>query len=166
MALGMYLLQKIKLWSYDWSCSLCNYCLNNWFGSFCNGQVIQFTGKSILWNDLSCTKLFQDATNLKGRPPLHCSTFPLCLCIFLLLMSYLFQNNLVLVSSLIILTAFISHHTRDATRRGYWFYPFGSTPPLPYAVYVIVTCTFPYIIFKIHELVKFSNSNYSESSII
>lgn len=81
-------------------------------------------------------------------------------------MSYLFQNNLVLVSSLILLTAFISHHTRDATRRGYWFYPFGSTPPLPYAVYVIVTCTLPYIIFKIYELVKISNSNYCDSSII
>lgn len=166
MAFGVHLLQKTKFWSYHRSWSLCNYCVFNWFGSFCNCQVIQFTGKTLVSNYLSHKKLFQEATNLKGRPPLHCSTFPLILCIFLLLMSHIFQNNLVLNSSLILLTAFISHHTRDATRRGYWLYPFGSTPPLPYSVYVLVTCTIPYIIFRIHEGVKISNSKYLDTSIV
>ena len=33
--------------------------------------------------------------------------------------------------------AVISHHLRDGHRRGLWFWPLGSTPPLPYWVYII-----------------------------
>lgn len=95
--------------------------------------------------------LFQDAANLKVRPPLHCSTVPIILCMFLLLISYVMNNNVILVAGLILLTAFMSHHTRDATRRGYWFYPFGSTSPIPYMSYVVITCSLPYFIYMIYK---------------
>ncbi|XP_064214056.1 transmembrane protein 267 [Tribolium castaneum] len=49
--------------------------------------------------------------------------------------------------------SFVSHHTRDATRRGFWFYPFGSTPPIPYFLYVGMTCFLPPVVCVLHDLV-------------
>ncbi|XP_074661454.1 transmembrane protein 267-like [Tubulanus polymorphus] len=37
------------------------------------------------------------------------------------------------------------HHLRDATRRGVYLWPFGTTPPVPYNVYIVVTITIPII---------------------
>ncbi|VEN43758.1 unnamed protein product [Callosobruchus maculatus] len=96
----------------------------------------------------------EDATNLRYRPPLHCSTFPLLTCITLLLVSYQLGMSSLKRSTLIIFAAFFTHHVRDATRRGFWMYPFGSTPPIPYAVYVGLTCSAPYVICFLHELFK------------
>jgi hypothetical protein len=33
---------------------------------------------------------------------------------------------------------------RDATRRGLWLYPFGSIPPIPYAVYIVSCMLLPH----------------------
>ena len=38
--------------------------------------------------------------------------------------------------ALVFAVAWMSHHMRDATRRGLWFAPLGSTPPLPRWVYL------------------------------
>jgi hypothetical protein len=43
---------------------------------------------------LHCETVFQDATSLQKRPPLHCSTFPLVCCLLVLLGSYFFQVDL------------------------------------------------------------------------
>lgn len=51
-------------------------------------------------------------------------------------------------------TAFLSHHTRDATRRGYWFYPYGSTQPIPYVSYVLITLLIPHFVCGIMRLLK------------
>jgi len=40
--------------------------------------------------------------------------------------------------ALIFTTAWFTHHVRDATRRGLWFAPFGSTPTLPCTLYVAI----------------------------
>ncbi|XP_024083292.1 transmembrane protein 267-like isoform X3 [Cimex lectularius] len=40
--------------------------------------------------------------------------------------------------------ASISHHIRDGTRRGLWFWPFGSTSPIPYTMYVTLLCLLPF----------------------
>ncbi|KAJ8917197.1 hypothetical protein NQ315_012689 [Exocentrus adspersus] len=93
----------------------------------------------------------KDATNLKERPPLHCSTFPLLLSVSLLVISYVFHWEMVKRYALIVLTAFASHHTRDATRRGYWLYPYKSTPPLPYSVYVLLSCAIPHFICFLYK---------------
>lgn len=42
--------------------------------------------------------------------------------------------------------AVISHHLRDGNRRGLWFWPFGSTPPLPYWLYISCTVALPFFI--------------------
>ncbi|XP_018330485.1 transmembrane protein 267 [Agrilus planipennis] len=88
----------------------------------------------------------KDATNLYSRPILHCSTVPLVLIVTLTVLAFLTQSKCIMVCSLIMLTAFGSHHTRDATRRGYWFYPYGSTPPIPYRYYILITIAIPFCI--------------------
>lgn len=42
-------------------------------------------------------------------------------------------------------TVFSSHHVRDANRRGLWFYPFGSTPPISNFNYILITIILPYL---------------------
>jgi hypothetical protein len=36
-----------------------------------------------------------------------------------------------------------THHLRDATRRGLWCWPLGSTPPLPYPLFLALTALLP-----------------------
>ena len=45
--------------------------------------------------------------------------------------------------------AVISHHLRDGYRRGLWFWPLGSTPPLPYWLYIVCTMALPYFVREI-----------------
>lgn len=49
--------------------------------------------------------------------------------------------------ALLIFTAFLSHHIRDAHRRGIWFCPFGSTPPISKWCYISITCLLPHVIY-------------------
>ncbi|GJQ74510.1 hypothetical protein Trydic_g21377 [Trypoxylus dichotomus] len=88
----------------------------------------------------------KDATSLKYRPPLHTTTVPVVIIPIMLYLSYLFHLHSLQRYSLILFTAFITHHTRDATRRGYWFYPLGTTPAIPYAGYMVITLLIPYLI--------------------
>ena len=54
----------------------------------------------------------------------------------------------------VLLCAFITHHTRDAIRRGYWFYPWGHTEKLPNLAYIIITIATPYLVAYIHTLCR------------
>lgn len=49
--------------------------------------------------------------------------------------------------------AVFSHHLRDAHRRGLWFWPIGSTPPLPYWVYISCVLILPVIVRDIIEAI-------------
>ncbi|XP_018579196.1 transmembrane protein 267 [Anoplophora glabripennis] len=111
---------------------------------------------------LSLTK----ATHLSRRPLLHCSTFPLLTCILFLLLSYIFQWPVIKRYTLIVFTAFASHHTRDATRRGYWLYWYGSTPPIPYGVYVLITCIIPYFVYYTCKYTDVDSVGYRKLSVI
>ncbi|KAK2151585.1 hypothetical protein LSH36_358g02091 [Paralvinella palmiformis] len=44
------------------------------------------------------------------------------------------------------LIAWISHHLRDANRRGMWFMPLGSTPPLPQWMYISLILLFVWLV--------------------
>lgn len=39
--------------------------------------------------------------------------------------------------------AVVSHHLRDGCRRGLWFWPLGSTPPIPYWAFITYTVLLP-----------------------
>ena len=56
-----------------------------------------------------------------------------------------------------------SHHVRDATRRGFLFLPFGSTAPLPYTVYVLLTMFLP-IAIRLSRAKYLDVSNSNDSS--
>ncbi|KAL1465298.1 hypothetical protein WDU94_004881, partial [Cyamophila willieti] len=63
-----------------------------------------------------------------SRPFLHCTS----LWILIAWLLSLSHHNL----AVLILTSVVSHHIRDASRRGLWFYPLFSTPPLPTVLYL------------------------------
>jgi len=84
-----------------------------------------------------------DAVSLPSRPFLHCTTLMILLFQLLLLTSVYFQSTLVYRLSWILLISSISHHTRDAQRRGYWLYPFGSTRSIPYWLYIFIIAALP-----------------------
>jgi len=86
-----------------------------------------------------------DAMHLTKRPLFHSTSLLLLVWIMLLLISTLTRWNLIRFSW-IFLTAGLSHHLRDGIRRGLWFYPFGSTNPLPYWSYILATAMLPHAI--------------------
>ncbi|KAK5650973.1 hypothetical protein RI129_002002 [Pyrocoelia pectoralis] len=107
----------------------------------------------------------KDATNLKNRPALHCSTFPLFLVFILLLIAHVLHERWLLRITLIILTAFASHHTRDAVRRGYWFYPFGSTQSISYTAYIALTIVIPYLVCLMIKFVGIQQNSSSQFNV-
>ncbi|KPP69181.1 transmembrane protein C5orf28-like [Scleropages formosus] len=86
------------------------------------------------------------AVNLSQRPPLHCSSLIPVLCgsLWLLVSTCRLGAPWHSLPWLLFLSL-ASHHVRDATRHGLWVWPFGSTEPLPYWLYVALTSTMPHL---------------------
>ena len=72
-----------------------------------------------------------------------------------------------IVYAWMILGSFMSHHVRDGNRRGLWFWPFGSTEPIPYYLYLTICMILPYFIQWIMDwqLTK-DTENLSFSNIV
>lgn len=87
----------------------------------------------------------QDAMHLNHRPFLHCTSLVLAICVLMWCYSYYMKSRCLEQLAWMTVAAGISHHIRDGTRRGLWFCPFGSTPPIPYNLYVGTLTVFPYI---------------------
>ncbi|XP_066252216.1 transmembrane protein 267 [Euwallacea similis] len=101
----------------------------------------------------------KDATALSRRPIFHCSTFALIIFIFLTLMSFMCESAVIGRSALIIFTAFATHHIRDAHRRGLWFYPYGSSAPISYNLYIVITCLLPYGVMVMERMFRISQKS-------
>uniref|UniRef100_A0A1A9UTT3 Transmembrane protein 267 n=1 Tax=Glossina austeni TaxID=7395 RepID=A0A1A9UTT3_GLOAU len=95
----------------------------------------------------------EDAANLTCRPFLHCSTIILFLLFIYLCVSCLnyMRCSLLLGATL---CAFVTHHTRDAVRRGFWFCPFGHTNRISNLTYILTTIITPYAISWLHGLCR------------
>ena len=81
-----------------------------------------------------------DATSLPSRPFMHAVTT----IVFITAVLAYFpsqRHNAVLV-----FVATMSHQIRDAVRRGLWFWPFGSTPPLHPLLYLALEILLPCIV--------------------
>ncbi|XP_055845553.1 transmembrane protein 267 [Episyrphus balteatus] len=91
----------------------------------------------------------EDATNLLRRPFLHCTTIPMMLLVLFVCTASLnyFKTSLILG---VLICAFVTHHTRDAVRRGYWMCPFGQTDPIPHLFYILTTILTPYLMYYLH----------------
>ena len=77
--------------------------------------------------------------NLDHRPFLHNSTIPVILYFVSIIVCYFWKNQNAKVISSLIFIAFMTHHLRDGSRRGLWFYPWINSLPVPYPVYIIST---------------------------
>lgn len=65
-----------------------------------------------------------------------------------------FRSSLLLGA---LLCAFISHHTRDAMRRGYWLWPFyDHTDRIPQLAYIVITVLTPYTLGYLHNICRSS----------
>ena len=96
---------------------------------------------------------FQDALSLRNRPFLHATTIIPVLAP--VLQVWIAQN----ITSLKLLpymftVAVLSHHLRDGQRRGLWFWPFGSTPPLPYWLYVTCELLLPHVVAQMISVIN------------
>ncbi|GBM61836.1 Transmembrane protein 267 [Araneus ventricosus] len=98
---------------------------------------------------------FKDAISLSSRPPFHNTTFVAMFAISLILVMHFKGNELFENIGWYILVAAISHHLRDAQRRGLWLWPWR-TRPLNYTNYLILTYLFP---LAIGSLLKVLNKN-------
>ncbi|XP_043678260.1 transmembrane protein 267 isoform X1 [Vespula pensylvanica] len=110
-----------------------------------------------------------DATNLNKRPFLHCTTIPILLWLIMNLSSITFNCPSLNQYSWIVSASFLSHHIRDATRRGLWFCPFGSTQPIPYNLYIGISMALPYILhwfMQFHILLPKVSENLTDIDII
>ncbi|XP_065923786.1 transmembrane protein 267-like [Magallana gigas] len=87
----------------------------------------------------------QAALSLRSRPFLHSSTLTLALCVLLFLTGHALNKGWIKLLSVMCFLAWMSHHVRDGSRRGLWFPPLGSTPAIPYSIYVTVTCLMPLV---------------------
>lgn len=62
--------------------------------------------------------------------------------------------------------AFISHHTRDATRRGLWFLGYGHTAALPYWCYILMIMGLPWIILRMIESMAVIKHSMTYSRVV
>lgn len=89
----------------------------------------------------------QDAINLQHRPFLHNTTLVVMLSISCILISDILEKELWKVYSWMFLVAGIAHHLRDSLRRGLWLWPFGSTRPTNFYIYLAISFIFPLICY-------------------
>lgn len=86
----------------------------------------------------------KDALSLQHRPPLHSTSILIPIFLLLTTISIYYPSTWTL--HFLVTVSFVSHHVRDGHRRGLWFWPFGSTPPIPYWLYLVIITTLPAVI--------------------
>ncbi|XP_064596500.1 transmembrane protein 267-like [Liolophura sinensis] len=108
------------------------------------------------------TFTLKGAVSHPTRPPLHAtSVIPLCAS-FIYVTSRLLSWKSGTTLAVMLTIAWLSHHIRDGVRRGLWLPPFGSTPPIPFNVYVASTAILP-VLFKVMKFYSESFSNISKT---
>ena len=95
----------------------------------------------------------QDALHLQNRPFLHSTTVVF---IVVPMLQVFLAHNIPYLQSLpyLFAVAVISHHLRDGHRRGLWFWPIGSTPAIPYRLYVVCIVALPYFVKELKGSVE------------
>ena len=89
-------------------------------------------------------KTIQDAVSLPNRPFLHCSSIPVIILAATSIGALFSRHRLLHRAGLLIFSCFFSHHLRDASRRGLWFYGLP-TIHVSYNVYVIFELSLPLV---------------------
>ncbi|CAB3988487.1 transmembrane 267-like [Paramuricea clavata] len=83
----------------------------------------------------------KDALSLPKRPPLHSTSIliPILPIMFIIALYYPLLSMLPFIATISV----VSHHVRDGHRRGVWFWPVGSTPAIPYWLYLLIIILLP-----------------------
>lgn len=106
----------------------------------------------------------KDAIGLNYRPFLHNTTIPITFLAFTLILSFALGSEFIVKIGFILGLSMISHHIRDAWRRGIWLPPISDSIPISYRTYLIVTVILPYIFAVFYRIyVKKFVSNLSKS---
>lgn len=108
----------------------------------------------------------QDARQLSSRPPLHCTSIILAVFGLMLLLAHVFQWPSLHHFTWILVAAVVSHHLRDATRRGLWLYPFGSSPPIPYTGYLVGCMLLPHVVPSLMQRTQLAHHPATRPSVM
>jgi len=109
---------------------------------------------------------FKAATQLPARPFLHNSSIPAVLLIILIVTHNLSNNQSATLWLVTLITAFTTHHLRDANRRGLTFLPFGgNTRPIPDAGYIALILLTPFLL-KYFYISNFKYTRLKTGSIL
>lgn len=74
---------------------------------------------------------------------LHLSLPPLVTIVLLYTTAVVFKQLWCLKFGTLLIACVISHQIRDGIHHGLWFQPIGTTPVIPYWIYVVVTLVLP-----------------------
>ncbi|KAG2782242.1 hypothetical protein Pcac1_g7620 [Phytophthora cactorum] len=88
------------------------------------------------------------ATHLNGRPFGHAVTFIIAVATLVSRWSRKCQARTRRYRVCFVVVAWFSHQLRDGMRRGLWFWPLGSTPPINYFLYLFMEEALPFVMAK------------------
>ncbi|XP_066270564.1 transmembrane protein 267-like [Branchiostoma lanceolatum] len=88
----------------------------------------------------------KDALSLPARPPFHATSLLLSTVLTMWILLKILDWKALHLLPWICTVAWLSHHIRDGTRRGLWFPPIGSTPPIPYWMYIGLIVLLPNVV--------------------
>ncbi|OWZ19752.1 putative membrane protein [Phytophthora megakarya] len=88
------------------------------------------------------------ATHLNGRPFGHAVTFIIAVALLVNRSSRKCQARKRRYRVCFIVVAWFSHQLRDGMRRGLWFWPLGSIPPVNYFLYLVMEESLPFVMAK------------------
>ncbi|XP_033725856.1 transmembrane protein 267-like [Pecten maximus] len=97
-----------------------------------------------------------DLVSLPSRPYFHATTIIIPIAAILWTLGDVYKDSFYGIMCPLFITAWLSHHLRDATRRGLWLPPFGSTPPLSPSLYITMMMILPVAVLF---LLRMSKSN-------
>ena len=107
---------------------------------------------------LSCNSFFQDALNLGKRPFAHNTSFILgiltAMCVLWYIIPPLRENTITRDIPLMFMVSMLSHHLRDADRRGLWCAPFGATAAIPRKLYIVLVLLIPLCVLAVPLVVR------------
>ncbi|XP_019622820.1 PREDICTED: transmembrane protein 267-like [Branchiostoma belcheri] len=109
----------------------------------------------------------KDALSLPERPPFHATSLLLSTVFTMWILLKMMDWKALHILPWVCTVAWLSHHIRDGTRRGLWFPPIGSSPPIPYWLYIGLIVLLPnVVILCLHYSTVFDQTRIVNAPLI
>ncbi|OWF50613.1 transmembrane protein 267-like [Mizuhopecten yessoensis] len=95
-----------------------------------------------------------DLTSLPSRPHFHATTIIIPIAVILWTLGDVYRDSFFGLLCPLFIVAWLSHHIRDAARRGLWLPPFGSTPVLSQSLYIVTLMALPLVVWFLLRISK------------